>query len=371
MPKLRSALYAAQKVQHGKRKWYARGQALVRGADGSLGTRRPQHLLRGPTATAREQEIADWNAYYDRKALNPKITFDEAFATYLEVKYARVPGKKPPQRATALIEHLGDIDIASFTDQLMLDTATKMFKPTASAATLNRDLYTPVIATLSLALGNKAPELTRPEGHNQNQKRALPPVDWFDQVIPHMRPNLRALAAFVTTHGRRLGDALGRSPADFDPHKGTLFINRTKNGEAMLIDLHPGVVDAICAMSDWQSREWLFGYGKRNGRRNVYRDLKAACAKGGTDYFTPHVFGRHVFATRLLEAGYSLQFVKDAGGWKSIKMVSDHYGHLAKDNVTAAVHSVAGPVLGKFGINRGLGGVTEPMRLIETTPKTP
>ena len=47
-------------------------------------------------------------------------------------------------------------------------------------------------------------------------------------------------------------------------------------------------------------------------------------------YFSPHVFGRHKFATRFLEAGYSLQFVKNAGHWKTIRLVAELYGHLEK-----------------------------------------
>ena len=43
----------------------------------------------------------------------------------------------------------------------------------------------------------------------------------------------------------------------------------------------------------------------------------------------------------MLRAGYSLQYVKDAGGWASIEVLSKLYGHLEKKEWTEAVHKVA------------------------------
>jgi hypothetical protein len=42
----------------------------------------------------------------------------------------------------------------------------------------------------------------------------------------------------------------------------------------------------------------------------------------------------------MLRAGYSLQYVKDAGGWKSIEVLSRLYGHLERKEWTAGVHKV-------------------------------
>ena len=52
-----------------------------------------------------------------------------------------------------------------------------------------------------------------------------------------------------------------------------------------------------------------------------------------------HKIGRHAFAARLLREGHSLRVVQDAGGWKVARMVTDHYGHLERSQVDAAVSS--------------------------------
>ena len=51
----------------------------------------------------------------------------------------------------------------------------------------------------------------------------------------------------------------------------------------------------------------------------------------------------------MLRAGYSMQCVKDAGGWATIEMVSKRYGHLERKEVTAAVHQVGAAFLGDLG----------------------
>ncbi len=75
------------------------------------------------------------------------------------------------------------------------------------------------------------------------------------------------------------------------------------------------------------------------------RDVREACQAAGLDYYAPHEFGRHAFATRMLRAGYSLQYVKDAGGWKTIEVLSKLYGHLERKEWTAGVHSVGDGLL--------------------------
>jgi len=103
--------------------------------------------------------------------------------------------------------------------------------------------------------------------------------------------------------------------------------------------LAKAAIDAIKAIPDWKQQRWLFGTALRS---NITRDLKVAAKRAGVKYFGTHAIGRHSFATRLLREGKSLKFVKDAGGWATIKMVADRYGHLEKREVDEEVNEIAG-----------------------------
>lgn len=57
----------------------------------------------------------------------------------------------------------------------------------------------------------------------------------------------------------------------------------------------------------------------------------------------------------MLRAGYSTEYVRSAGGWATIEMVSKRYGHLEKREVTTAVHKVADTFLLGLGEKPGIG----------------
>lgn len=135
-------------------------------------------------------------------------------------------------------------------------------------------------------------------------------------------------------------------------------LRQTKINEPFVAELATPVVQAIAEIEDWDTASTVFRYCNRS---NAYRDLRAACRDANVPYFSPHVFGRHKFATRHLEAGYSLQFVKDAGHWKTIRMVAERYGHLEQREVANAVRAVGDSRGG--AINNGSGSVTTVVRL--------
>lgn len=326
--------------------WAARGYVPERTEDGRIIRRRVEYSLEGLSAAARQAEVDRLNAVYEARVDQRPITFARAYTNYVE------SGHPVPLYYEAILRHLAARPCHEINDSVMLDAARAMFKPDAKPSYINRHLYTPVLAVLRMALRERAPHLTRPAGHKAITPITIPDATWFQKLRPHLGPDTLALVAFLTTHGRRLGDALGRTPADFDPEAGTLLIGKTKTGEPMLIDLHPGVRDLIDTMPGWASRRWLFRDGP-NSASNVRKDIQKACASAGLEYFSPHELGRHAFATRLLRAGYSLQHVKEAGGWKTIEMPAERYGHLGKSEVTAAIHKVADGIMPATGANWG------------------
>lgn len=350
--------------------WAARGFVPVRAPDGSIARRRVEHSIDGDTAAARQEETDKLNKLYEERAtaITRPLTFAKAYTNYINLGYP------VPFFGEEILKHIGIRQCQEIDDSVMVELAKKLFGPDARPSYVNRHLYTPVLSILRKALKEKAPQLTRPKGYkDKSDTISIPNAAWFRTVFPYLGPDTQALLLFMTMHGRRLGDALGRRPIDFDPEQGTLIVDRTKTGDPLLVDLHPEVIRAMLRMPGWQKRRWLFTDGPTSGS-NVRKDIMVGCLKangldpemvnkkGGLkkarlllettpiEYFSPHEIGRHAFATRMLRAGYSLQYVKDAGGWKSIEVLSRIYGHLERKEWTTGVHKVGNALMGEIGI---------------------
>ncbi len=182
----------------------------------------------------------------------------------------------------------------------MLEAVTELFPAGAKPAYVNRHLYTPVIAILRLASKDGAcgrPDFSRPKGYGKHPPVESPQDDtWYARVLPHLCPSGQALLLFLTVHGRRVGEAVRCTGPDFNPDRGTLALGRTKNGEEVIVALHPSV-RALMLQMPYQSR-WLFGYKPSpNGGCDPFNaDLKRACEKAGVPYYSAHKCGRHRFA---------------------------------------------------------------------------
>ena len=277
------------------------------------------------------------NAEYEAKAIGEQkrhVLFAEAVSNYIRL------GGEIRYLTEELIIELGKIPCKDINDTMMLEVAEKLY-PGRKPSTINRELYTPVLAVIKNVASQEEWQIriNRPKRHNEKVKLEIPDDNWFAKVLPHLNKNMYALILLLTLHGRRLSEPLNAKPEDVDQVNRTLTIHKTKIGEPILIELCDAVYSAIVAMDNWQSREWLFNLGPKSSS-NVRRAIQFACKKAEVRYFTPHQLGRHTFASRLLQAGKSLHHVKDAGHWKTITMVSDRYGHLERQEVNQSVRNV-------------------------------
>jgi hypothetical protein len=82
--------------------------------------------------------------------------------------------------------------------------------------------------------------------------------------------------------------------------------------------------------------------GKTEKRRVILGPL-------AIDYYTSHRVGRHAFAARLLAEGKSLRFVMEAGGWATIQIVAETYGHLERSYVDDALRETGDCLITKLG----------------------
>lgn len=333
----RATIKPVERRKAGQTYWAARGQVPLRKADGSIGSRRVERGF-GPeckTARDREKKCAEWNLEYEERFRNPRklITFAKAYSNYMAKK------KPMPYYADEILEYIGTTQCLDIDDSTMVELADELWPDDASAATINRHLYTPVIAILHMALKEQAPELERPDGHNKVLPVMIPPLAWYRQVAPSLNPKQLAFVFFLAMHGRRTVEALARIPRDLDHDSGILDLGKTKTGLRQ-IHLHPECLKLILAIPGWEKQKWLFGAGPTSAN-SFRRDLKAAIERAGAVWYHPHAFGRHNSVTRMLRAGHSVAHVADAHGMTP-EMVTKRYGHLSKHETTAALHAVGG-----------------------------
>jgi integrase len=335
----RATLKPVPREKAGKVYWLARGYVPFRQADGTVGSRRVERGF-GPectTARDREKRCAELNVEYEERFRNPRkmITFAKAYTNYI------AKNKAMPYYADEILEYIGEMQCLDIDDSVMVELAEELWPDDAAPSTINRHLYSPVIAILNIALREQAPKLERPAGHKQVLPVIIPPVSWYKALIPQgnprefLNPRQLAFVMFVASHGRRTVEALARKPTDLDPDTGILDLGKTKTGIRQ-VELHPLSLDLILSIPGWDKQDWLFGAGPTSAN-SFRRDLKAACKRAGVEWYHPHAFGRHFSVTRMLRKGYSVAHVADAHGMTP-EMVTRRYGHLSKRESTAALH---------------------------------
>jgi len=297
--------------------------------------------------TRRQQEILD-RAVFGEQAT---ATFAEAVNLYLDL------GGEARYLAP-LVERWGTWRLAAITP-LEIARAGRELYPNSAASTLDRQLYTPVIAVLRDAARAKlcpAPAIKRPKVEH----RPVRPSDdaTLDAIMraegtlkfkpgsrgaarrDAARTRLRALLLMMTLTGCRVSEAINvmRRDVRLDAREPDVLFRDTKNGEARRAVLPAELVAALRALPDGAPSDRLLGYASRY---SAYQALERAAAAAGVGHVTPHQVGRHTFAARLLDAGHTLKVVQEAGGWKGIGIVAQHYGHLERSRVDAAVRDAA------------------------------
>ncbi len=339
----------------GRKKWYPRGTYPTKDDAGHI-VRKRGFLGTGSDSKAVCQADCDrlnreCEAAIAAGPLEPM--FAEAVATYLGTGGdKRFLGETDDGPSNKLLDQLGHVRVNEITDTVMVHAAAAIY-PTATPATVNRQLYTPVIAVLRMAAKGRPwkPDLTRPKGHSDIKPAEAPPDAWFKPLLPQCRPQLAAVLLFCTTSGRRAGEAIKCLPEHYSPERGTVLVGKDKRGNPILVQVAKQVQEAF-ALYNWQAGPGLFGYYTLKNRRNLFRDLELACERAGVRYYTPHKVGRHAFAKRFLEEGYSIAHLMGAGGWDDPKMPTKLYGHYAYSEVAEDAKKVGEAFLTKIDETR-------------------
>jgi hypothetical protein len=342
-----SICWREHKAKDGTVTLYARFKTPTRTEGGTVELRPVERSVGAVSRREGARKVEDWYKE-DLEAANavPRIvpTFAEVACTYQKTQGGSRYFKP-------ILLEIGNRPVTDINQALMMSLATKIY-PGCTAATINRQLFTPVVAALRLSAPSSYPMpiLKRPEGYDSLPDLDVPKADWFRKVLPAANPWLRAFLIVGRLHGRRPGELLNRTQAHFDKDARTLFVRDEKGKQNIVVDLAEPAWLALCAMPELEAaahirrddrgkatprltkdkKEALFGTFNKSTMRKW---LIAACKEAGVKYHMPKEAGRHAFATGALEEGKSLVWLKDAGFWKRIKVPAEKYGHLEKQKV--------------------------------------
>ena len=275
----------------------------------------------------------------DRAYLNAAI-FADAVSYYREkggeAKYLR-----------PIMPHLEGMRLKDITPSVVSALSLKLYGH-CDAATVKRHFYTPINAVMRAGHKAQLCPLVVFEGPKIKRKPIAYADDrWLRTFLEHAFPRIALTVLFMTLTGARVTEACRLAVGDVDLGRGFAILRKTKNGKSRRISLAPLLVDALRPCTSGVGPEaTVFGYAERF---SVNQAIERVCLKAGIPYLSSHKVGRHAFAARLLAEGKSLRLVQEAGGWSSIQIVADTYGHLEQSMVDDAMRQTGNALLTKMG----------------------
>jgi integrase len=255
-----------------------------------------------------------------------------------------------------IVSHFGTTPLKAI-DNAAIHHAARSLHPHSSAATINRQVFTPTTAVLRHAakLGLcSVPIVSRPRVRNE-RVRWLTPTE-AEALIAACADHLRPLVIFMLYTGARCGEALWLDWRQVDLTRRHVSFVMTKNGEARGVPLHPRVIVTLASLNHREGEVFRKHDGCAYTRPRTRDDTSAgtrietafagAVRRAGLTDFHPHDC-RHTWATWHYAANRDLGALKKLGGWKSEKMVL-RYAHVNTDEFAASINRLPGGSSGEL-----------------------
>lgn len=239
----------------------------------------------------------------------------KAAPTFASASLAYMRAGRPTRFLAPLIEHFGETPLSEI-DQGAIDEAGVVLYPDATAATRNRQVYTPVSAVLRHA--GAAIQLRRPAGAAGNRRvRWIQPDEAFTLLksAKEAHPRFGALLTFLLYTGVRLSEALRLNWEDVDLDAASAVIGKTKNGDPVAVHLPAPALDALKGIDRREGKVFRL---TKSGR--LYDLLREATKASGVDLPERSAFHilRHTHATwRRRYTGADTTALMATGLWKS------------------------------------------------------
>lgn len=221
----------------------------------------------------------------------------------------RRPSKADEAFLLKLRKHFGK---RKSVNQADVEEAARMLYPKRSAATWNRQVFTPLLAVLNhydVPVKLKRPKM-KPVQHRAVSRAVR------DTLINSATGDLKTLLTIMFYTGARISEAVSLTWDRVDLHAKKLKLTVTKTDQHGWRVMPEKLFLELANRPEESRVGKVLGWATRSGHRKALAKL---CKATGI-FFTPHM-ARHTFATLLVDENASLIDVKDAGGWKSLKSV--------------------------------------------------
>lgn len=251
------------------------------------------------------------------------VTFRVAAASYVdnggEEKYVQ-----------KIVEYFGDRILHSIHPFDVRKMAEVLY-PTQSGSTRNRQAITPARAVLHHAYDRGWCSLIRLRRFKEDCPRERRPASalWLHLLCRRCDqdklPHLAALVLMMATTGARISEAVALRWSEVDLIARKVILLKTKTECHSERSLTDEVAERLRKLQVGKAPgDRVFRY---TSRFSVSERLKVVCARAEIPYKSPHMCGRHTFATSAMELGIDVATAMQAGGWKSSKVFLETYVH--------------------------------------------
>lgn len=252
---------------------------------------------------------------------NRRRTFRDAAADYVqhggEAKYL-----------DPIVDMLGDRwldDLAPFD---IRQTAVSLY-PDHTNSTRNRQAITPARAVLGHGYDRGWCPLMRIRNFKVDRPKPKVPASavwmfaFLRQCAADDLPHLAALVLFMNQTGARVSEAcrLRWPEVDLTQRKVTLLKTKTSTFSVRYL------TDEMVARINALPREEGVPVFRYSSRFSVNERIRAVCQRAAISYKSPHVVGRHSFATNALAGGADIKSAMEAGDWRSVEVFVGIYAH--------------------------------------------
>ncbi len=236
-----------------------------------------------------------------------------------------------------LIRHFGEAKLPL--TQEAIDDAALALRPTATAATRNRCVYTPIAAVQRHALGARLEPIRRPKGAKGKIRTDFLSDTDASAIIKAAEPELALLLTFLLYTGCRLGEALAMTWEEIDIAKRLAWVRTSKNGDPRTVLLR---ADLTASMTAVRGAGQVFkfrqgGHLKWKLRRATLRACGIYAPERRPDKFDvpPHRLGWvnfhtycHTWATWMRRyGGADVAGLVATGRWRDAR-VAGRYAHV-------------------------------------------
>lgn len=333
--------------------WWAKGRVEYNG--------RPiSSYIRESTGASDEAGARDWISEREEAERRRHLIGEEARPLTFNDAILLYPANADmAKHLLPIAAEIGDMFVRDVTPKLIRDLGPKLY-PNNGTDTWRRWVVTPARAVINNAHELKGGALcpaikikgyTEAERIAQDKKRKKAsrlerrPGDWewILRFREHAPPRLGALALFMFTTGRRIGQSVAMHPRDLNLHQARVRVQGAKGHADAWVDIPTELVADLANLKPKTPRGWdrndkrnlrVFGYASSCGPLKAW---KAACKKAKIDYRSPHAAGRHGFGQEhVIRQGTDAKAVAKFGAWSDTAMLAKTYTHA--EDVEAKIH---------------------------------